>query len=926
MSTLQDVLESIDSHCTVENKEGYRNLSIGRGEIIMDGYKDPKVMWFLNSEQTYSHKTGNKEFYKGKLNKETVISKNRQFARIILQNFKGRHSCMFMNEKVNTFEIKNSAHYTNNGRVVSNVYVGISEMKDWNYYSTLRSALSSLVEAEKDIETKRIAEAKVAQELEELKRKQVEQARVLAEQERIRLEEETRKKEEEKRRLAEEIAKAQSERDLILKKTSEATASIRQQVSLKRNPVLDESQDRAKFSNIYNGVAEVINGGPGTGKTTTMIQRLKFLIDKDDIEDYIENNDDCHLSKSQLEVIASSADKWIYFSPTDLLKRYLQDNMSYEGLPKAIQRTNVWKDFLKNAVRDEYHLAGQDCSFEFAKRRLEDAKIFKGDHIAIIENFSDYYIQQIKEKFIKISKIDTSKFEWKILGSIITRECAKIESITNMKGLVSFLVRLEGIDQNIAIGGKTIKSGSEITSSYNADIKNLSDKCVALLKRDDHKYNEVIEYIKTLAKQPSSDLDDVDDIDDVEQDYGDLSLSLFNKINSLLKKLCLKLHDSSVKLTVAQKVLCELIRDYIYEEDLTKLADSAYFVKHIQPTLKGFNHYALSRIPQYYKAYRKGMPDHHKEQWDAAILTEIVDQGKNKPLLCQEQSLLVGFINNIVKTLHAVSKDKFNKSTHKYVDAYTNLCSPVVGIDEATDYSLIEFYGIKSFGHYEVCSYTLSGDVMQLMKDDGIRDWNVLNHPLLFENLDIHNLNISYRQSAELLALADKIYQIERGVPSPYECFFKDSDTPVPLWFEDDDIDNKAEWISERVIEITKIYNCVPTIAIFAKDKKRAEELKESLDECDNLVKAGIQVKVCSDNTLEGEKTLRIFPIDQVKGLEFEAVFFYDIDEIEETSLINRYLYVGISRASICLAVTSNGKSDKITDMLRQYFKTGSTW
>jgi DNA helicase IV len=114
--------------------------------------------------------------------------------------------------------------------------------------------------------------------------------------------------------------------------------------------------------------------------------------------------------------------------------------------------------------------------------------------------------------------------------------------------------------------------------------------------------------------------------------------------------------------------------------------------------------------------------------------------------------------------------------------------------------------------------------------------------------------------------------------------------------------------------------------AIFAKDKKRAEELKESLDECDNLVKAGIQVKVCSDNTLEGEKTLRIFPIDQVKGLEFEAVFFYDIDEIEETSLINRYLYVGISRASMCLAVTSNGKSDKITHMLRQYFKTGATW
>ena len=85
-------------------------------------------------------------------------------------------------------------------------------------------------------------------------------------------------------------------------------------------------------------------------------------------------------------------------------------------------------------------------------------------------------------------------------------------------------------------------------------------------------------------------------------------------------------------------------------------------------------------------------------------------------------------------------------------------------------------------------------------------------------------------------------------------------------------------------------------------------------------------MKVCSDNTLEGEKTIRIFPIDQVKGMEFEAVFFYDIDDIEETSLINKYLYVGLSRASMYLAVTSNGQSDKISDMLQQYFDTEATW
>ena len=113
--------------------------------------------------------------------------------------------------------------------------------------------------------------------------------------------------------------------------------------------------------------------------------------------------------------------------------------------------------------------------------------------------------------------------------------------------------------------------------------------------------------------------------------------------------------------------------------------------------------------------------------WDAELLNEMVDTYKNKRLLSQEQSLLVGFINNIAKSLYKASRRLFDNATHKYILAYKDLCRPVIGVDEATDYSLIEFYGIKSFGHYEVCSYTLCGDIMQLMKEDGI-------HTLAYED------------------------------------------------------------------------------------------------------------------------------------------------------------------------------------------------
>lgn len=924
MGELKDVLKSIEDHCSAENRMRCTNLSIGRGEMLLNGYA-PQTIYILNTDTLpYSHgisrditgaaittfDTGKKPFYFE--NGTVVVPKNRQFAQILLQNYEGHHSCVFTDHKTKSFLIKSSAHYNNTGSSVIDLYVGTSGMKNWSYFSSLQKALSSLREVDESIRLKKIAEEEAKRKAEELRKKK--------------LEEEARKAEIEAQKLENEIKEAQAKREAVLSEAAKASDFIRKQVSLKRNPVLDKHQNSAKFSNLYNGVAEVIDGGPGTGKTTTMIQRLKLLIDKDDLLDYVENHPDCGITASQLEVISSSQDNWIFFSPNDLLKKYLQDNMSYEGLTNISRSTAVWKDFLKDAVRDRYHLAGSDCPFDFMGRKNESRSIFVGDHLLIVENFTKFVLSQVKERFLKVAKIDCSGFSWRILGRVITQECAKIESVNSIDELLRFLIRMDGIDNRVSVGGESVVSGSVITSMFNERTRELSDRYIALLKRDEEKYNEVLEYTRSLMKTPQPEVEEGEEPEEIEPDFGDLSIALFNRMNPLLKKLALRIKDKNAKLTGSQVKLLEFVKDVVNEEDLKSVADAAFFVKYLNPALKGFSQYVLNPIPNYYKAYRKSMSEDDKKLWDQGLLQEMVEVQKNKKLYGQEQSLLVGFINNIAKALYRASRERFEKATHKYIDAYKELCRPVIGVDEATDYSLIEYYGIKSFGHYQVCSYTLCGDTMQLMKEDGITDWSQLQRPLLFEKLEVKNLLMSYRQSEELLKLADMIYLEEKGHHSPYQCFLKGGKTPRPLWLEWEDMDEKAQWIANRVIEIVKAYNCVPTIAIFTIDKKKAEELKESLDECDNLIQAGIDVKVCSDNTLEGEKALRIFPIDQVKGMEFEAVFFYDIDDIESSSLINKYLYVGLSRASMYLAVTSNGRSEKISDMLQKYFAVDETW
>lgn len=924
MGELKDVLKRIESHCLAENSERCLNLSIGCGEMLLNGYT-PQTVWIINSDTLpYSHgvsrditgaaittfDTGKKPFYIEK--NAVVVPKNRQFAQILLQNYEGHHSCIFADHQKKSFLVKSSAHYNNIGSTVLDLYVGTSGMKNWSYFSSLQSALNSLGRVDESIRLKKIAEEEAKRKAEELRKKK--------------LEEEARKAEEEALKLDKEIREAQAQREAVLSAAARASEFIRKQVSLKSNPVLDKNQNSAKFSNLYNGVAEVIDGGPGTGKTTTIIQRLKLLIDRGDLEDYIENHPDCGITKRHLDVITSSHDNWLFFSPNDLLKKYLQDNMSYEGLTNISRSTAVWKDFLKDAVRDQYHLAGQDCPFDFMGRKNESRVIYTGDHLAIIDGFTKFVLGKIKERFIKVSKIDYQGFSWKIQGKVITEECAKIEAVNSIEELLLFLIKLDGVDRRITVNGATLPTGAEITSAFNTSIRELADRYIAIIKQDEQKYSEVMGFIKTVAKAPQPELEEGEDLEEVEPDYGDLSIALFNKMNSLLKKLALRYKDKSTKLTSQQAKLHDLVKGVVVEEDMNGLADAAFFVQYVNPALRGFSQYVLNPIHQYYKTYRKSMPETDRKHWDQELLQEMVETYKNKRLLSQEQALLVGFINNIAKALFRASRERFDNSTHKYIEAYKSLCRPVIGVDEATDYSLIEYYGIKSFGHYEVCSYTFCGDTMQLMKEDGITDWKQLQHPLLFEKLEVKELVMSYRQSEELLRLADMIYLEETGKHSPYECFLKGGKTPRPLWLEWEDMDEKAQWIATRVTEIVKAYNCVPTIAIFTIDKKKAEALKESLDECDNLIQAGIDVKVCSDNTLEGEKTLRIFPIDQVKGMEFEAVFFYDIDDIESTSLINKYLYMGLSRASMYLAVTSNGHSEKISEMLQKYFVEDEAW
>lgn len=65
--------------------------------------------------------------------------------------------------------------------------------------------------------------------------------------------------------------------------------------------------------------------------------------------------------------------------------------------------------------------------------------------------------------------------------------------------------------------------------------------------------------------------------------------------------------------------------------------------------------------------------------------------------------------------------------------------------------------------------------------------------------------------------------------------------------------------------------------------------------------------EACLGGKYTGDKQdIRVFSIEYIKGLEFQAVFFIALDQqkVAEDELLMKFFYVGLSRANFFLAAT----------------------
>lgn len=755
----------------------------------------------------------------------------------------------------------------------------------------------------------------------------------------------------------------------------------RDQISHNERPILSDRQKEIMLAHLFDKKVLVIDGGPGTGKSTTMIQRLKLLLSNEFYSDkeYANFNFKHGTNWNLLQTIYSDFLKqelekkennklWMFFSPTSQLNSFLRSSLEKEGLQYPEQSTKIWLEKHNSAYRGYCLELGRDY-YKFSRNITIDTRSnanlninpqqdYKAFENTLLNILNDKFSITCKDILQKAEQANISKNDLEDLSTPFANiESLFIKNSTKFHTKEFFSKNIEGFVNRLTNNIDHIIS-KEAKSLDNGEIIFWTICFLKLRFNNSELYKEIVAQTQQnniLVSEKS-----------IENIFSLFTTSIGKDHNFSLSTYLLELQSlpeqKDLKVTIdtinIYKGIDKIKENPAALKDLNLLTSENNFVtKNVTDffrslfgnlvrksveyyiTSKGIrNDYGLynfiksalaqewSTIQEIESLYTKALSNETKKLFDEYIQDtyeniyrkERFHYEPSDKLQFQEISFLIYAGNKLAEKLYKLCKTEFDSilarpkdSTHyDVIGGYSEAWRIVIGIDEATDFVPIELAAMASLQHPEHGCVTLSGDQMQCFNNDGIKDWKQLEKDIFDFGSDIISLDISYRQTPSLLNMAKKIYRRNTGKEAPYNPYISSYENePQPLLFKSDDDDEKTTWIAKRIIAMARKKR-LPATAIFypINDKNAIEEFTEQLNDIINEKGGDFTIISCFENR-EGEKVV-VYPLNLVKGLEFEAAFFFNLDQIADPTMQERFLYVGLSRATFYLGATSSSNWD----------------
>ncbi|HBV3453639.1 TPA: ATP-binding domain-containing protein [Klebsiella pneumoniae] len=682
--------------------------------------------------------------------------------------------------------------------------------------------------------------------------------------------------------------------------------SVITKMGLRDQPILDQYQDEIFRRPIDNRL--LILGPPGTGKTTTLIRRLGQKIDTA----YLDEGE-----QRLVETIASAqgiahANNWLMFTPTELLKQYLKEAFAREGVPASDQRIRTWQDYRRELARNVFGVlrrasGGGTFVLKDGLTSMTDAALERP--IQWFDDFDEWqrkaYVQELHEAATLLHDAKTP--DVLSLG-------ARLQDILSRAADGALAAMFGSLSVEIAKVQSLVSSLKEGSDAKIKAALNLQ------LKRNRAFLDELARMIDSLQQGQATEEDDQDDPDaDEEEDITASRTGRTAALNAYMQAVRAQARAAASKRTVSKTSRNGKIIEWLGERSLTEVdrvevgasllvqASARRFVNPVKRYLEG--------IPKRYRAFRR-----ERQPANTWYRHEGFEARDIHPLELDIVLLAILRAAGDLLSRPNVQRDIDSPAWSSLQPILGHYCNQIL-VDEATDFSPIQLASMAALTHPRLRSFFACGDFNQRLTTWGARSADDLKW--VFADFDIKEITVSYRQSKQLNDLARAMIRAVGGTEQNASLpAHMDSMGVAPALLEHaTNAETIVGWLADRIREIERFVGQLPSTAIFVNTEDDVAPLADALNI--TLAEHNIQVIACREGQAVGqESNVRIFDIQHIKGLEFEAVFFVSIDQLAtlHPALFDKYLYVGTTRAATYLGVTCQGSLPSAIESLRLHF------
>lgn len=702
--------------------------------------------------------------------------------------------------------------------------------------------------------------------------------------------------------ILQQAADAQSDRQRNRRRTID-------RIALRDRPILNKFQG-AIFRLPLNKQV-MLFGPPGSGKTTTLIRRLSQKRTLEALSD----SDKALVTRAGVDL--ASTNSWAMFSPGELLKQYLGDAFNKQGVPDA-GNVRTWAKERLDLARNVLNILRSANSGRF---QLADIDLLADQSSAARSSLHDEFATFAGADLIR-------KFD----GALTSLQGSDNERAKGIATRIRAALRRgdeSGVDDMLAV----VMQATEL----HEEVKRLGDLITAELRKINNLLlNQNKGLLQELASLPSprsseQDDDDEDDDDETSQVLASTGTSEARALNvlwSALRNWARSIAEGRRSLGGQSARVIELIGKRLPSDNVFVPIGKNIATRSWLRTLLQAPRSSVLGLPGAYSRFRRQMIREGRHYTSDEAVAEAASSSLISP--DEVDIVLLAMLRNARRVVRNVDARRDGGVRYDWLETIRSRYLTQVFVDEATDLSAVQLACTIELAHPELRSWFACGDLRQRVTSSGIQseaelDW--LNHASGVQ-IDVRKIDIGYRQSRKLRQFSDALAELldpgAQKTRSPSET--EEADV-WPLLAEGVSGTALGTWLADRIDEVEQSVGSLPSIAVFVDGDDLIDPLVNATRSA--LAERNISIVGCKEGRVVGDASeVRVFDIQHIKGLEFEAVFFIGVDGLAQRlkELFPRYLYVGVTRAATYLGVTCEGRLPAILEPLRPQFSDRVDW